>query len=144
MTAEDATAYTVLEVIIQRAYILGGINMSEHSTKFLTSLMLEVTGARSMLVSERKKWHSYLKAELKKLVRDREPLEHIVELPATPNLMQKEYPNQYAAAYPNGDVPIKVLGRWVVVASACLAVGLTRGRCSAARKKTSTQQRFCR
>jgi len=67
MTAEDATAYTVLEVIIQRAYILGGINMSEHSTKFLTSLMLEVTGARSMLVSERKKWHSYLKAELKNL-----------------------------------------------------------------------------
>ena len=108
MTAEDATAYTVLEVIIQRAYILGGINMSEHSTKFLTSLMLEVTGARSMLVSERKKWHSYLKAELKKLVRDREPLEYIVELPATPNLMQKEYPKQYAAAYPNGDVPIKV------------------------------------
>ena len=108
MTAEDATAYTVLEVIIQRAYILGGINMSEHSTKFLTSLMLEVTGARSMLVSERKKWHSYLKAELKKLVRDREPLEYIVELPATPNLMQKEYPKQYAAAYPDGDVPIKV------------------------------------
>ena len=108
MTAEDATPYTVLEVIIQRAYILGGINMSEHSTKFLTSLMLEVTGARSMLVSERKKWHSYLKAELKKLVRDREPLEYIVELPATPNLMQKEYPEQYAAAYPDGDVPIKV------------------------------------
>ena len=120
MTAEDATAYTVLEVIIQRAYILGGINMSEHSTKFLTSLMLEVTGARSMLVSERKKWHSYLKAELKKLVRDREPLEYIVELPATPNLMQKEYPKQYAAAYPNGDVQIKVLGRWAAVASAGL------------------------
>ena len=67
MTAEDATAYTVLEVIIQRAYILGGINMSEHSTKFLTSLMLEVTGARSMPISERKKWHSYLKVELKNL-----------------------------------------------------------------------------
>ena len=42
MTAEDATAYTVLEVIIQRAYLLGGINMSE------------ATGARSMSVSERK------------------------------------------------------------------------------------------
>ena len=42
------------------------------------------------------------------LVRDREPLEYIVELPATPNLMQKEYPKQYAAAYPDGDVPIKV------------------------------------
>ena len=100
MTAEDATAYTVLEVIIQRAYILGGINMSEHSTKFLTSLMLEVTGARSMLVSERKKWHSYLKAELKKLVRDREPLEYIVELPATPNLMKKEYPQTVRGCLP--------------------------------------------
>ena len=118
MTAEDATPYTVLEVIIQRAYILGGINMSEHSTKFLTSLMLEVTGARSMLVSERKKWHSYLKAELKKLVRDREPLEYIVELPATPNLMKKEYPKQYAAAYPNGDEPIKV-PPWLHAAVIC-------------------------
>ena len=108
MTAEDATAYTVLEVIIQRAYLLGGINLSEHSTKFLTSLMIEVTGARSMSIRERKGWHTYLKAELKKLVRDREPLEYIVELPATPNLMQKEYPKQYAAAYPDGDVPIKV------------------------------------
>ena len=61
-----------------------------------------------MPVRERKGWHSYLKAELKAFVRDSEPLEYIVELPATPNLMQKEYPKQYAAAYPNGDVPIKV------------------------------------
>ena len=108
MGAEDATAYTVLEVIIQRAYLLGGINLSERNTKFLTSLMLEVTGARNMLIRERRGWHTYLKAELKKLVRDREPLEYVVELPATLNLMQKEYPKQYAAAYPNGDVPIKV------------------------------------
>ena len=54
MGAEDATAYTILEVIIQRAYLLGGINLSEHCTKFLTSLMIEVTGARSMSVRERK------------------------------------------------------------------------------------------
>ena len=37
-------------------------------------------------------------------------------------------------AYPNGDVPIKVPGRWAVVAPAGPAAGLTRGRCSAARK----------
>ena len=83
MGAEDATAYTILEVIIQRAYLLGGINLSEQCTNFLTSLMIEVTGARNMSIRERKGWHTYLKAELKKLVRDREPLEYIVVLPAT-------------------------------------------------------------
>ena len=41
----------------------------------------------------------------------------------------------HAAAYPNRDVPIKVPGRWAVVASAGLAAGLTRGRRSAARKQ---------
>ena len=106
--SEDATIYTILEVIIQRVYLLGGINLNEHSTKFLTSLMIHLAGATSMTVAERKRWHSYLKAELKKLVRDREPLEYIVDLPATPNLMQKEYPDQYAAAHPNSDVPIWV------------------------------------
>ena len=32
-------------------------------------------------------------------------------------IMQKEYPEQYAAAYQNGDVQIKVFGRWAAVAS---------------------------
>ena len=71
--------------------------------------MIQLAGATNMTARERKRWHSYLKAELKKLVRDREPLEYIVVLPATPNLMEKEYPAQYAVAYQNGDVvPIKV------------------------------------
>ena len=99
---------TIPEVIIQRVYLLGGINLTEYSTKFLSSLMIQLAGATSMSVKERKGWHSYLKAELKTFVRDSEPLEYIVELPATPNLMMKEHPKQYAAAYPNGDVPIKV------------------------------------
>ena len=34
-----------LEVILERIYRLGGINPSEYSTKFLTSLMLQVAGA---------------------------------------------------------------------------------------------------
>ena len=40
-----ATIFTTLEVILERIYRLGGINLSEHSTKFLTSLMLQVAGA---------------------------------------------------------------------------------------------------
>ena len=124
MGAEDATAYTILEVIIQRAYLLGGINLSEQCTNFLTSLMIVMTslhhprGPISMSVRERKGWHSYLRAELKAFVRVSEPLEYIVELPATPNLMKKEYPKQYAAAYPNGDEPIKV-PPWLHAAVIC-------------------------
>jgi len=124
MGAEDATADTILEVIIERAYLLGGINLSEQCTNFLTSLMIVMTslhhprGPISMSVRERKGWHSYLKAELKAFVRDSEPLEYIVELPATPNLMKKEYPKQYAAAYPNGDEPIKV-PPWLHAAVIC-------------------------
>ena len=37
--------FTTLEVILERIYRLGGIKLSEHSTKFLTSLMLQVAGA---------------------------------------------------------------------------------------------------
>ena len=71
MGAEDATADTILEVIIERTYLLGGINLSEQCTNFLTSLMIVMTslhhprGPISMSVRERKGWHSYLKAELK-------------------------------------------------------------------------------
>ena len=66
MGAEDATADTILEVIIERAYLLGGINLSEQCTNFLTSLMIVMTslhhprGPISMSVRERKGWHSYL------------------------------------------------------------------------------------
>ena len=75
-----ATIFTTLEVILERIYRLGGINLSEHSTKFLTSLMLQVAGATTMSVKCRTEWHTLLKADLKKVVPDREPVATLVDL----------------------------------------------------------------
>ena len=76
-----ATIFTTLEVILERIYRLGGINLSEHNTKFLTSLMLQVAGATTMSVKCRTEWHTPLKVDLKKLVLDRELVQYIVQPP---------------------------------------------------------------
>ena len=100
--SESATIGTVLDTIHGRVYLLGGLSLSEYTSKFLTALLKHVqrTDERN---DHKKKPHTYVKLQHKKLVRDREPIEYITQLPATPDDMRRDYPRQFSAAYPNAN-----------------------------------------
>ena len=55
------------------------------------------TGERN---DHKKKLHTHVKLQHKKLVRDRGPIEYITQLPETPDDMLRGYPRQFSAAYP--------------------------------------------
>ena len=96
---DPPTIGRVLEVILSRVWLLGGINISEHTSKFLTSLLIHLVGMTGHTY-EKKKLHNYVKAQHKKLVRDQEPVQYIAKLPATPDDMRRDYSWQFQAAYP--------------------------------------------
>ncbi len=89
--SESATIGTVLDTILGRVYLLGGLSLSEYTSKFRTALLKHVqrTDERN---DHKKKPHTYVKLQHKKLVRDREPIEYITQLPATPDGMRRDYP----------------------------------------------------
>ena len=64
MLSESATIGTVLDTILGRVYLLGGINLSEYTSKFLTALLMHVqrTDERN---DHKKKLHTYVKLQHK-------------------------------------------------------------------------------
>ena len=95
----------ILEKILLKVILLGGINLSEHSSKFLTSMWLYLQRASSETVASKHKWHVYLEGQLKKIVRDKTPYEYIETLPGNASVLRATCPKQFAAAFPM-DLPV--------------------------------------